>query len=163
MSAPGTPHVRTLVCEALRTELRKALRMAPRAVGGWEIIPGREPSLAVYIHEGDFEFKPGGLVASQDNLIATMHLRSGSQPMAEDELNTLADAIALVINQFHHPAVAGCKASGWSFDIRGDNTFDNLLTIRGKVTLRTRGQPAPNETLLFRAAQVVLESVQQEE
>lgn len=156
------PHVRTLVCQALRAELGTALRLPSRSVGGWEIIPGRDPSLAVYIHEGDFEYRPGGLIASKDNLIATLHLRSGSQPMAEEELNVLADAIALVINHFSHPAVAGCAASGWAFDIQGGNTFDNILTVKGRVSLRTRGQTAPSQDVLFQAAQIVLDSVTQE-
>lgn len=161
MTAPRPPHLRTQVIAALRAYLAERLQLDPRLIGGWEKVPGNVPTLAVYSHEGEFVHKPGGLNATHDTVICTMHIRTPSVPFAENEVNAVGEGIAFALNTFRHPRVAGCVASGWSFDTHGTGPFDNVLTVRGKLSLRSGpGETSDDATGL--AARVLLDHVRQE-
>lgn len=138
--------------DALRAKIRKELRLPHRDVGGWEMVPERDVTVAVFTHRGTFGDKPGRLINGEDTLTVELTLRSGSVPMAEEEVDPMIDALALLIKEFTHPLIAGANATGWSFDLVKDGSFENILTVNGAITWRTRGQ---EHDVLFRATEIL--------
>lgn len=104
------------------------------------MVPERDVTVAVFTHQGTYGDKPGRLINGEDTLTVELTLRSGSDPMTEEEVDQLNDALALLIKDFTHPMIAGANATGWNFDAVKDGTFVNILTVSGKLTWRTRGQ-----------------------
>lgn len=149
---------RTAVLGALRDVIRDTLQLKRRDVGGWEMVPERDVTVAVFFHQGTYGDKPGRLINGSDTVTLELTLRHGSVPMAEAEVDPLIDALGLILKGFTHPLIAGANATNWSFDLIKDGTFTNILTVNGVITWRTR---APESDVLT-AAQAVLRRVQQE-
>ncbi|WP_155300540.1 hypothetical protein [Deinococcus kurensis] len=153
--------VRTTVLSALRVKLTKALGLRGRDVGGWEMVANREVSLAVYAHGGTIGPKPGGTQFTDTCDLKLVLTVRGDNALSEDEAFVLANSMLATVNSFTHPLLAGAQAKRWDFDIAGDNSFDNILTVSGQLAFKAIGwmDPAKTHTL----AREVLLSVQQKE
>jgi hypothetical protein len=162
---PIHPHVAAL--ESLRDLLSAKMMVNRVLVGGWEISPQRDVTIAVYTHEGSFSPKPGNFTrASTDSLFIVVNIR-GQQSVTEAQMYPLRDAIAALVGTFSHDAVAGIMVTDWKFDILGNNTFDNVLTLTGKISFKSFQPVYPNGDPLVEntgfALSVILDSIQQEE
>jgi hypothetical protein len=145
MPVPPVPvHPQIAALEALRDTLALKLKINRSLIGGWEISPQRDATVAVYTHQGDFSVKPGNaLRASKDDFVVVLTLR-GESRVTESQMYPLRDAISTILGTFTHPYVAGVAVKGWKFDILGDNTFDNVLTVNGTIDFRSVQPTYPN-------------------
>lgn len=131
---------------ALRAFLAKALGLKERNVGGWEIVSdARDITLAAYGYQGEFTHRPQ-MVGSKDNLVIQLNIRSGSAPIAENEMYAIKNQIAQALVLFTHRSIAGVVPKSWSFDTGKDKgEFTNVVQVEGEITFITRPTPLFND------------------
>lgn len=159
MTAPAPSHAHLAVYDALRLKIKEALKIKASDIGGWAQKPDRTISIAVYGYGGEFTIKPG-MVGSDDNLAVQVSLR-GTQVLTEREAMPLRDALRHLVDTFTHPLIAGANIRSWEFEIVGDGMFDSLLTLKGKLSFRTRPHQFETEAVIGMAQAVLLEWVRQ--
>lgn len=136
-------------------------------VGGWELQPQRDPILAIFAHDGDFEYKAGFQFMEKDNLRVILHYRSAVCP-TDKEIFPLRDALMGLLSRFSHPHLAGIKISGWDFNYETETknqipSFDNILTLTGSITIRSNPHAPSEEENLFTVNRILFSVEQKEE
>lgn len=155
------PHPHIEVYEALREFVRTELGLSRYKVGGWEVQPGRDISLGIFGYEGEFSRRGGSRgVGTQDSMAVQVTLR-GSKAVTEAEMYPLRDSLKYLLETFTHPLLMGIEVRSWKFEIIGDGTFDNVLTLTGSIGFQTRAHPMSAQELIGKATAIILSHLEQ--
>lgn len=167
MTRPRRPEkAETTVERSVWVEFREfvadALGLRRLDVGGWEIVSdARNITLALYGYNGKFAHRPR-MIGSQDSYVAQLNIRSGSAPIAENEMYAAKNQLAMALTSFTHPMITGVTASDWSFDTgKNKGEFTNVVEVSGAIGFVTRPTPLLNDSESIPLAEILFKYVRQ--
>lgn len=148
------------VLGALRDMLAENLGLKRRLIGGWEVVAERDATLAVYTNGGTDHRGAGSQVTRTSEELSIVFMARSGSPMHEKNLYPVRDAVRQLLVRFQHPHLAGIGETSWTFDLRRDGGFTNILTIKARLDYRSRPvQMRTEDTLLVARAREVVASL----
>lgn len=150
------------VLEALRDMFSARLGLPRRLIGGWEVVAMRDATLAVYTNGGTDSRGAGGQVTRTSEELSVVFIARSGSPIHEAQLYPVRDAVRQLLVQFTHPALAGLSEPTWTFDIRRDGGFTNILTVKARLDYRSRpvALRGEDDTFLGSVRGIILDLIQ---